>query len=91
MWEIEYTNRFKRSFKRCIKRGLNAEVFATAVEILRQTGTLPPECRPHKLSGKYTGYWECHLQPDWLLVWLPREEELVLTFIDTGTHSDLFG
>lgn len=91
MWEIEYTNRFKRSFKRCIKRGLNVEVFATAVEILRQTGTLPPEYRPHKLSGKYTGYWECHLQPDWLLVWLPREEELVLTFIDTGTHSDLFG
>ena len=71
MWEIEYTNRFKRSFKRCIKRGLNVEVFATAVEILRQTGTLPPEYRPHKLSGKYTGYWECHLQPDWLLVWLP--------------------
>lgn len=91
MWEIEYTNRFKRSFKRCIKRGLNVEVFATAVEILHQTGTLPPEYRPHKLSGKYTGYWECHLQPDWLLVWLPREEELVLTFIDTGTHSDLFG
>ena len=95
MWEIEYTNRFKRSFKRCIKRGLNVEVFATAVEILveilRQTGTLPPEYRPHKLSGKYTGYWECHLQPDWLLVWLPREEELILTFIDTSTHSDLFG
>lgn len=56
MWEIEYTNRFKLSFKRCIKRGLNVEVFATAVEILRQTGTLPPEYRPHKLSGKYTGY-----------------------------------
>lgn len=91
MWEIEYTNRFKRSFKRCVKRGLNVEIFATAVEILRRTGTLPPEYKPHKLTGKYTGYWECHLQPDWLLVWLPREEELVLTFIDTGTHSDLFG
>lgn len=48
MWEIEYTNRFKRSFKRCIKRGLNVEVFATAVEILRQTGTLPPEYRPQQ-------------------------------------------
>ena len=91
MWEIEYTNRFKRSFKRCIKRGLNVEVFATAVEILRQTGTLPPEYRSHKLSGKYTGYRICHLQPDWLLVWLPREEELILTFIDIATHSDLFG
>ena len=91
MWEIEYTNRFKRSFKRCVKRGLDVEVFATVVEILRQTGTLPPEYKPHKLSGKYAGYWECHLQPDWLLVWLPHEQELVLTFIDTGTHSDLFG
>ena len=68
MWEIEYTNRFKRSFKRCVKRGLDVEVFATAVEILRQTNPLPPEYKPHKLSGKYAGYWECHLQPDWLLV-----------------------
>lgn len=45
----------------------------------------------NKLSGKYTGYRVCHLQPDWLSVWLPREEELILTFIDTATHSDLFG
>lgn len=90
MYEIEYTTRFRRSFKKCIKRGLDATVFENAIKILQNTGALPQEYRPHKLSGKYSGYWECHLQPNWLLIWLQDDNKLILHLIDTGTHADLF-
>lgn len=58
---------------------------------LSDNGTLPPEYRPHKLTGKYQGNWECHIQPDWLLVWEQRDSELILILIETGSHSDIFG
>ncbi|MEL5895107.1 type II toxin-antitoxin system YafQ family toxin [Bacteroides sp. GD17] len=89
-YEIEYTTKFKRSFKKCLKRGLNPAVLEKAMQVLSDSGTLPAEYRPHKLSGQYEGYWECHLQSDWLLVWLQDDGRLVLTLIDTGTHADLF-
>ena len=69
MYEIEYTNSFKRSFKKCLKRGLDSHVFESALRILVEKGSLPQNYKPHKLSGKYRGLWECHLQPDWLLIW----------------------
>ena len=90
MYAIEYTTRFRRSFRKYIKRGLDAAVFEQAVRCLQISGKLPPEYRPHKLSGKYSGYWECHLQPDWLLIWLQDDHRLVLQLVDTGTHADLF-
>ena len=58
---------------------------------LSDNGTLPPEYRPHKLTGKYQGNWECHIQPEWLLVWEQRDSELILILIETGSHSDIFG
>lgn len=91
MYEIEYTNSFKRSFKKCLKRGLDSHVFETALRILVEKGSLPQNYKPHKLSGKYRGLWECHLQPDWLLIWSQDDDKLILQLIDTGTHSDLFG
>ena len=90
MYEIEYTTKFRRSFKKCIKRGLDANIFKRAIMLLQTSGTLPVEYRPHKLSGKYAGYWECHLQPDWLMIWLQDDHKLVLHLIATGTHADLF-
>ena len=90
MYEIEYTTKFRRSFKKCIKRGLDANIFKRAIMLLQTSGTLPVEYRPHKLSGKYAGYRECHLQPDWLMIWLQDDHKLVLHLIDTGTHADLF-
>lgn len=90
MYELVYTTRFRRSFKKCIRRGLDVAIFERAITLLQASGTLPAEYRPHKLSGKYTGYWECHLQPDWLLIWLQDDQQLVLHLIDTGTHADLF-
>ena len=84
------THKFNKDFKRCQKRGYNMSLLRKAVDILSETGTRPPESRPHKLSGKYEGLWECHIQSDWLLVWNQNDTKLILLFTDTGTHADLF-
>jgi mRNA interferase YafQ len=76
--------------KRCEKRGYNVELMHHVISLLCRDGVLPSEYRPHKLSGKYEGLWECHIQPDWLLVWNQNDTELTLLFTDTGTHADLF-
>lgn len=75
----------------CEKRGLNMNLIYVAIELLSQTGKLPKEYKPHKLSGKYLGKWECHIKGDWLLVWEQKEKELILLFTNTGTHADIFG
>jgi mRNA interferase YafQ len=66
-------------------------LFEEVVTLLAETGTLPSRYRPHKLTGDWQGFWECHIQPNWLLIWEQHEKELILILTDTGTHSDLFG
>lgn len=90
MYSIIYTGQFKKSLKRCVKRGLNIKVLTDTLDLLQTTGTLPPEYKAHRLIGDYAGCWECHMQPDWLLVWRQNDQELELVLIDTGTHSDIF-
>ena len=68
-YTINYSSRFKKSYKLCKRRGLNIANFETVVSLLAETGTLPAKYRPHILSGKYAGIWECHIEPDWLLLW----------------------
>lgn len=64
--------------------------FKRVVSVLANEGTLPPRYKPHRLSGNYDGVWECHIKPDWLLLWEQNDKELTLLLLDTGTHSDLF-
>ncbi len=90
MYSIKFTYKFRKDVKRCEKRGRDLSLLRNAVDILARTGTLPSEYKPHKLSGKFKNRMECHIQPDWLLVWMQNDDELVLLFTDTGTHSDLF-
>lgn len=90
-YTIERTNQFKRSFKKCVKRGFNVSSFIEVVNILPETGSLPEKYRPHKLVGKYKGLWECHIELDWLLVWDQNDTELTLLMTDTGSQADLFG
>ena len=73
-----------------MKRGCNPKLFEEVVAILAEDGTLPERYRPHKLSGRYSGYWECHITPDWLLIWEQNNKELILLLVDTGSHADLF-
>lgn len=90
-YSIETTNRFDKALKKCIKRGLNMSKFKECVSLLSSKGSLPPQYRPYKLSGRFAGAWECHIEPDWLLVWEQNDNELTLLMIETGTHSDIFG
>ena len=84
------SKRFMKDMKHCEKRGYNMQLIKDAIAQLAEKGTLPATYRPHKLSGQYAGMWECHLKPDWLLIWEQNDTELILLFTGTGTHSDLF-
>ena len=91
MYTVDYTTQFKRAVKRCAKRGLDVNKIADLVDILREKGSLPSKYKPHKLSGVTgTRTWECHIEPNWLLVWEQNDMRLTLLMLDTGTHADLF-
>ena len=83
------TRRFERDLARAKKRGKNLNKLWTVVKRLLDEQPLEARHRPHRLSGNWSGSWECHLEPDWLLIWTQEADALVLT--RTGTHSDLFG
>lgn len=89
-YEIERTTQFKRDYKLAVKRGCDMRYLKTAIQLLADGQTLPPEYRDHSLGGNYSGYRECHIRPDWLLVYKITEEILILTLYRTGSHSDLF-
>ena len=61
-----------------------------AMSILIEEGSLPSVYHQHKLSGKYSDCWECHIKPDWLMIWKQYDDELIMMFMNTGSHSDLF-
>lgn len=91
MFEIIYTNRFKKSLKKCAKRKeFDRQNLQDVVDLLQNECPLPPQYRAHILSGTYEGIWECHVQSDLLLLWNKNEKEHTLEFIDIGTHSDVF-
>jgi mRNA interferase YafQ len=80
----------RKSLKRCLKRGFDLSIIKTAIKLLELDGKLPPKYKAHKLTGNYSGFWECHLKADWLLVWMQNDDQLTPLFTDTGSHSDLF-
>ena len=87
---IRYSSNVKKAYKRCKKRGLDMLLLKEVIRILSEEGKLPPTYHAHTLQGKYKDLWECHIQPDWLLVWEQNDKEFILYFLSTGTHSDLF-
>ena len=90
MLNITLSNRFKKDLKLAAKRGYNRAMLDHVVEKLSRQEPLPPKNMDHALSGDFTGFRECHIQPDWLLVYRIEDEELMLFLSRTGTHSDLF-
>lgn len=86
----EYTGSFKKDFKLLKKRGYDLVILQKVVEELLKRGTLPAKFIPHPLRGNYNGFFECHIKPDWLLIWRINESERIITLVRTGTHSDLF-
>ena len=71
-YTVRISNRFKKQFRLCMKRGLDMELINEAMRLLAANGSLPAKYRPHKLSGKLQGVWECHIEPDWLMTWEQR-------------------
>ena len=90
MYTIKFTGVFKRQMKLCVRRGYDMELLREAIRILSTEGKLPEKYLPHVLHGDRNGQWECHIQPNWLLVWEQHDQELILVMLNTGTHSDLF-
>lgn len=90
MLTIKYQTAFKKDYKRIKKRGYDTRLLEKTITILAAGKPLPAEYKDHSLSGNYKGCRECHISPDWLLVYEIIEEELVLYLTRTGTHSDIF-
>ncbi len=88
--ELILTSQFKKSLKRCKKRGLNIALLDEIVERLLNGLPLDEKHRDHALKGAYRMFRECHIQPDWLFVYLIENDVLTLTLVDTGSHSDVF-
>lgn len=88
MLKIITTNQFKKDLKRINKRGKNIDKLETVVNILQSQINLDIRYRNHQLVGNWFPYWECHVEPDWLLIYQRTTTELIL--IRTGSHTDLF-
>ena len=90
MLKIQYSNRFKKDYKIIIKRGYNPQLLQDVLDLLVNGQPLPSKYKDHNLSGNYGGHRECHITPDWLLIYKIEHDILTLTLTRTGTHSDLF-
>ncbi|MBO4769741.1 MAG: type II toxin-antitoxin system YafQ family toxin [Clostridia bacterium] len=91
MYIVKFTTKFKKRYKTLVKRGYDMSLIDKVIDVLREGRSLDGKYKDHILSGDYAGCHECHIKPDWLLVYSFFDDVLVLTLIDTGTHSDIFG
>jgi len=90
MYEIEVTNRFLRDLRLARKRNLDENKLNNIVKLLANGEPLPEKNRDHSLVGDYKGCRECHITPDWLLIYSIEDVLKIITLIRTGSHSDLF-
>lgn len=90
MYQVKFTTAYRKSYKLMKKRGLDLSLLDTVVDLLRQGKQLDEKYRDHALSGNFIGFRECHVKPDWLLIYLVENDILTLTLVDIGTHSDIF-
>lgn len=88
MLKLIYQSKFKKDFERSKKRGKNLVKLETIINLLINLKPLPAKNRNHKLTGDYKHHWECHIEPDWLLIYLKNDTEIIL--VRTGSHADLF-
>lgn len=91
MLAVEYTQRFKRDAKRLRRREFDLSRLGAAITLLRKRGELPDSLRGHALVGNYSGHRECHVAPDWLLIYRVDDEALLLTAVRTESHGNLLG
>ena len=90
MRDIIWTSKFKKDYKNAIKRNLNINLLDDVIRILASGQELPNKYNDHTLRGNWNGFRECHILPDWLLIYAIEDNNLVLVLARTGSHSDLF-
>ena len=90
MYTLKFTTAYKKSYKLMKKRGLDLSLLDEVVDVLHRGLTLDEKYRDHELAGSFKGFRECHIKPDWLLIYLIENDVLTLTLVDTRTHSDIF-
>lgn len=90
MWDLEYSGQFKKDLRKMVKRGAKQELLVAVLNYLVNEGQVPETYRPHILSGKWDGVWECHISPDWLLLYDIQDTINLIRLIRTGSHSDIF-
>lgn len=89
-YELVLSGKFKKGLKSAKKRGLDISLLNSVIDKLLQKIPLEEKYQDHSLKGNWDGFRECHIQPDWLLIYLIEDDILTLTLVDTGTHADLF-
>ena len=90
MLKLVTTGQFRKDYKRVKKRGYNMKLLERVIDALLSEEHLDDCYRDHGLTGNYEGFRECHILPDWILIYAKDKEHLILTASRTGTHSDLF-
>ncbi|HNW50644.1 MAG TPA: type II toxin-antitoxin system YafQ family toxin [Prolixibacteraceae bacterium] len=90
MFTCNFTNKFKKDYKRAIKRGWDLSLFENAYDLLEAKGELPTNYKPHLLTGNWIGYIDAHIQPDWVLIYKIDKSAMSIDFVRMGTHADLF-
>lgn len=89
-YTVKSSGKFKKNYKLARKRGLNVALLKDIIFKLANGIPLEEKHKDHALNGQWNGFRECHIQPDWLLIYLIEDDILTLTLVDTGTHADLF-
>jgi mRNA interferase YafQ len=90
MYEVKTSNRFEKDTIRCINRKYNLSLLEFVISLLESDGKLPTKYKTHPLKGSYFDCLECHIKPDWLLIWRQDDKVKTISLVRTGTHSDLF-
>lgn len=90
-FDIVWTSAFKKDYKAAVKRHMKIEMLDDIIRTLSRGEPLPAHNKDHALTGNWAGHRECHILPDWLLIYRIENDVLVLTLTRTGSHSDLFG
>lgn len=90
MYSLVSTNQFKKDYKLCKSRKYKMQLLQQLFFHLEVSGNIPGKYKPHRLSGNYKEFWECHIRPDWLLIWFKDENLKEISLVRTGTHADLF-
>ncbi len=90
MYKLRFTTKLQRNIKLMKKRGKDLSKLTEVFELLQKGQELPTKYKDHALTGNYANCRECHIEPNWLLIYEIINDELIIIFITTGTHSDLF-